>query len=133
MMEIGRVLRPGGIAIISVPFTSGQFREEFRNYDVSGQEHEDKVFYERTYDSAALNARLFEPLGCELEQRVFFGEPRLRFWSVFYYRFLRLPLRYQWLTLPFRAIMPIFSSIFLDQVDPRHPHVLGVVIRASAQ
>lgn len=131
MAEIERVLRPGGISVISVPFTSGEFREEYRRYDVSGREHKDEVFYERTYDSVALDQRLIEPLGIRLEKRAYFGEPSFRFWSVFYYRLLLRPLRYQWLTLPFRAIMPILSSVFLDQVDLAHPNVLGVVIKAS--
>jgi len=131
--EISRVLRPGGVAVISVPFTSAGYREEYRNLDVSGHEHRDEVFYERVYDTAALEKRLLEPLGLDRVQRVFFGEPNFQFWSGFYYRLLVLPQKYQWLTLPFRATMPLLSSAFLDQIDSGHPHVLGVVIKASSR
>lgn len=131
--EIGRVLRPGGVAVISVPFTSGGHKEEFRRFDVAGREHDDEVFYERTYDAVSVEARLLEPLGLEPVERVFFGEPSFQFWSVFYYRLLVLPPWHQWLTLPFRATMPLLSSVFLDQVESEHPHVLGVVIKASSR
>lgn len=119
MAEISRVLRPGGLAVVAVPFRTQGYKEEFRNTDVSFHRHQDKVFYERKYDIPALHQRLTEPSGLKIDRLTFYGERGFRFWNALYSRILPLPVYWQWLTLPFRLTMPLLASKFLS-VLPDH-------------
>jgi len=55
--EIQRVLRPGGVAIVEVPFRA-TYSEHFRNTDSKGAPAEAPVFYERHYYLRTLHERL---------------------------------------------------------------------------
>jgi SAM-dependent methyltransferase len=64
MEEIARVLKPGGIACLTVPWSDRGYLEEFHApgpdvYWVRSSERE-KVFYQRAYDRGSLQARLLE-------------------------------------------------------------------------
>ena len=77
MREIARVLRPGGVVTLTVPFAASGLRDEY----VAGAVYERQAsgaatFYQRHYDDAALQKRLIEPSGLRLVDTTYFGEPR---------------------------------------------------------
>jgi SAM-dependent methyltransferase len=81
IQEIARVLKPGGIACLTVPWSDRGYLEEFHAagpdvYWVRSSDRE-KVFYQRAYDRASLQARLLEHDRLELVDLSFRGERRI--------------------------------------------------------
>ena len=101
LAELGRVLRPGGTLLLTVPWSSGF---EFS----AGSTHTET--FERRYDDRELERRLIAPSGLVEQERRYFGEQGFRFSRYWY----RMPFA---LKLPFRRLVPRASSVFLSQVD----------------
>jgi SAM-dependent methyltransferase len=79
MREIGRVLKPGGRAMLTVPFGSvsqDQYRSGSSFYwsSVSTKSTDDSVFFQRKYTEQDLQERLIGPSGLRVAQRLFVGE-----------------------------------------------------------
>jgi len=80
MKEISRVLRPGGICVLTVPFAPVG-REEFKDskdFYWSGSSKSDpksqKVFFQRRYDEKDIHERIVKPSGLQLAELQYFGE-----------------------------------------------------------
>lgn len=132
MVEIARVLDPGGLAVIAVPFDSQGFVEVFRKTDVWFRHHPQEVFFEKRYDLNTLHSRLIRPSGLALRSRAVYGEPRFRFWDAFYSKILPLRLQWQWLTFPFRLTMPLWASMFMSVLDEGElEYAQGVIFAAG--
>ncbi len=78
--EIGRTLAPGGVCVLTVPF-SPESRDEFRGADEfywSGSTTQDdsshQSFFQRRYSEQDLHDRLIRPSGLSLESLEFIGE-----------------------------------------------------------
>lgn len=72
MREIGRVLKPGGICAITVPF-SGTAKEIYKNTKVYEREYAGTpVFFSRYYDMQSVSERLVIPSGLKEIDRCFF-------------------------------------------------------------
>ena len=76
--EIGRVLRPGGRCVLTVPFAP-ESREEYRRADfywsgTSEREDSGDVFYQRRYSEADLHHRIVAPSGLRLRGISYWGE-----------------------------------------------------------
>jgi SAM-dependent methyltransferase len=124
MREITRVLRPGGIVTISVPFDAAGYAEEYVQGDVYERRSTgSRTFYQRRYDLAALHVRLIEPSGLGLQQMTFFGEPGIRFepyWNP-------IPMRWK---LPLLWAQPFLAKLFLKRISTdRLEAASGVVLR----
>lgn len=64
--EVCRVLRPGGLAVIEVPFADKE-RDTYVARSVYGREYESEpLFYQRHYDPTTLHERLVSPSGMRL-------------------------------------------------------------------
>jgi SAM-dependent methyltransferase len=78
MQEIGRVLAPGGIVCITVPWRDEGHLEEFKERDDPdaywAPGDADTVFYQRVYDGDALERRLVRPSGLTRVDLSFWGE-----------------------------------------------------------
>jgi SAM-dependent methyltransferase len=70
-----RLLKPGGLYILTTPVNEGFFREYYVTNDVYAEKYaEVPVYYQRHYDLKGLKERLITPSGlCEVS-RVFFGD-----------------------------------------------------------
>ena len=66
MNEMGRVLKPGGRLILSVPFNLGHHIE---NETWGGEEYE-----QRHYNEFTIRERLIDPSGCKFIKAIAFGE-----------------------------------------------------------
>jgi SAM-dependent methyltransferase len=124
MREIARVLKPGGVATLTVPFAASGLRDEFVDGPV--YEREQRVgptFYQRHYDAAAVQERLVAPSGLKLTGMVHFGEPGIRFepyWN-------RIPMRWK---VPLLWAQPFIAKLFLKQLAPdRVDAACGVALR----
>jgi|GEM_PF-1798326 len=95
MQQIAKVLRPGGVVTLTVPYDSRGYREEYHNGTI--YEREAKLdqanFYQRYYDAQALVERLIRPTGLILEKQVYFAPI--------------LPFEEQWNRIPMKAKVPL--------------------------
>jgi SAM-dependent methyltransferase len=112
MREISRVLKPGGILSLTVPFSARGYREEFVNGPVYERDEQDQpTFYQRHHDLRSLYARIIEPSGLELVSLTFFGEPRVpfeRYWN-------RIPMKWK---VPLLWAQPFLAGLFLKTLEP---------------
>jgi SAM-dependent methyltransferase len=82
MREIGRVLRPGGVCLVTVPFAPESelvYRAPDFYWAASMPAATDgRVFYYRRYSEADLYARLVRPSGLSIERMEYVGERVLK-------------------------------------------------------
>lgn len=115
MREIARVLRPGGVLTLTVPFAAEWYEEEWVRGGVYERQDGGPTFYQRRYDLAELHRRLIEPSGLRLVEATYFGEPGMRFepfWN-------RIPLRWK---IPLLWAQPFIARLLLrrlraDQIE----------------
>ena len=72
LAEFQRVLKPGGVAIVEVPFRHTR-QDVMQHYDSKGSKLDVPRFYERYYDNEWLDSRLQTP-GLVVDQRWILGE-----------------------------------------------------------
>lgn len=77
--EMARVLKPGGTALITTPFSPGGKVEYWDKEKVYWAEHTeqiegDKAFYQRRYNAEEVQKRLIEPSGMKVRKLRFIGE-----------------------------------------------------------
>jgi SAM-dependent methyltransferase len=126
MREIARVLKPGGILTLTVPFCARGYYEEFVEGDVYERNAEQGgTFYQRHYDTAAVVERLVDPSGLVLDEMHLFGEPRVpfeRYWN-------RISMRWK---LPLLWAQPFLAKLFLKRLSPdQQEAACGVALRLS--
>ncbi|MBP7507582.1 MAG: class I SAM-dependent methyltransferase [Prolixibacteraceae bacterium] len=102
MKEIGRVLKKSGRAYITVGYGS-QYKEQIDTASTRG--------FSRVYNEEALLSRLVDPSGLRVVKKFFFTEPGFKFSELWF----KMPFL---LKLPFRWMMPVFTSLFLKEYDP---------------
>jgi SAM-dependent methyltransferase len=111
MREIARVLKPGGVVTLTVPFASDGLRDEYLDGPVYERQEGGRTFYQRHYDLDAVHHRLVASSGLRLTSSVFFGEPGVRFepyWN-------RIPMRWK---VPLLWAQPFLAKLFLKQLRP---------------
>lgn len=99
--ELARVLRPGGKAVITVPY-SQKFCENESSPWVR--------YFERRYNDEAILERLIKPSGLLISKIQYFGEKGFLF-SHYYWK---IPL---YLRIPVMPFLPIASNLFLSLID----------------
>lgn len=82
ILELARVLRPGGQLVLSVPLTA-EARDEYKHDQVYERVNEGNlVFFQRFYDFETIMTRLLAPSGLEIVDQKFLVEPtRGYFWE----------------------------------------------------
>lgn len=91
--EINRVLAPGGLAVVSVPF-SRRARDIHLNRQLYSREYDGTPqFFEHVFDRPRLEKEVIRASGLELRDLRFLGEPGLKMSRLVYHRALDAPLR----------------------------------------
>lgn len=79
LREIGRVLKPGGRCMLTVPF-SPEPKDQYRNgtdfywSSASNRAEDGSVFFQRRYSEETLRERLINPSGLQLRELLYVGE-----------------------------------------------------------
>jgi SAM-dependent methyltransferase len=119
MSELARVLAAGGRLVVTVPYNPLKRAEIFARDDVYGRRGS-RVFFEHVYDEDALQARIIEPAGLRVVERVHLAEPGFRMSRLFYdRRGLTGGLRR---LLPLGWLMGLLAPRFLRPVAPERIH-----------
>jgi SAM-dependent methyltransferase len=81
MQEIARVLKPGGILAISVPFiekagnvVDQYISDKFYYSGHSVKNNSGNIFFQRLYSETALESRLIYPSGLQLTKKIYLGQ-----------------------------------------------------------
>ncbi|HLP28278.1 MAG TPA: class I SAM-dependent methyltransferase [Candidatus Didemnitutus sp.] len=75
MEKSARLLKPGGIYLLTTPLNEGHARDWFLQQDVYGEKFTSKpVFFQRHYDVASFNERIVKASGLVERERVYFGD-----------------------------------------------------------
>ena len=119
MREIARVLKPGGIVCLTVPWSDRGYAEDFCSRPEEfywAPPDGASTFYQRSYDAPTLETRLLEPSGLDVVDRSFWGERRAPVESMILSR--RLPRVLRWAIYP--AHFPL-SRLFLRELSAEEP------------
>jgi SAM-dependent methyltransferase len=129
--EIARVLKPGGIFCLTVPWSDRGYLEEFHPpgpdaYWVTATDQQ-RVFYQRAYDHDSLHERLLGDRRLELIDMSFWGERRINVEDVLLNRRLPRLVRYALLPAHF-ALNRLFLSP-LTETERSQKKVACVTLR----
>lgn len=134
MQEIARVLRPGGICCLTVPWSDRGYLEEFKRrgdadayWSASGDE---MIFYQRAYDRVTLERRLLRHGGLETVDVSFWGERRVAVEHVLSNR--RLPRALRWAMLPLHFPLSRWFLRELTEAEPSRKKVACITLRKPA-
>lgn len=109
-----KLLKPGGLYVLTTLINDGYFREFFLRKDIYGEEYNSKpVFFQRHYDVNSFKKRIIEPSGLAEKERIYFGEYGFQFGEYFMdtpWPWKPIKIFYQWAT-------PFFSRRFLTYRD----------------
>ena len=120
IQEIARVLAPGGIACLTVPWSDHGYLEEFKQrgdpdvYWAPGDG--ERVFFQRAYDRGMLEWRLVRPSGLRLVDLSFWGERTLPVEHVILNR--RIPRVARMLLYPAHMVL---ARLFLRPLSEAEP------------
>jgi SAM-dependent methyltransferase len=136
MHEIARVLKPGGIVCLTVPWSDRGYIEEFHRPDLVGGywmkpgEKGERVFYQRAYDRDSMRKRLLVHDQLHVVDLSFWGERRIAVQNVLLN--LRLPrlIRYAMCPAHF-ALNRLFLSP-LEETEPSRCKAACVTLRKEA-
>ena len=115
--ELVRVVKPGGVVVVTTPYAP-RYRESFVDHAVYERRPQvgEKVFWERHYDDAALESRLFAHVPARVIDLELWGERR--------FRVERLLERLGAARTAISPIEPLLSIAFLHRVasaNGEHP------------
>jgi len=106
---MARVLRPGGLVALTVPYTR-HYREEWVKQTVYERKEmgSEAVFYQRAYDFAMLQERLLTPSHLSIADCAFYSTYDL--WDKGY-MYLPLPLR-----ALFAPLQPLLAQVMIKPI-----------------
>ncbi len=82
MAKSARLLRPGGLYVLTTPLNDGHARDWYLEQDVYGERYERKpVFFQRHYDVAGYNERIVKASGLDEIERLYFGDYDVPFFN----------------------------------------------------
>ena len=133
IQEIARVLAPGGIACLTVPWSDQGYLEEFKHrgdpdvYWAPGDG--EKVFFQRAYDRDMLERRLVRPSGLRLVDLSFWGERTLPIEHVILHR--RIPRVVRIVLYPAHLLLARLFLRPLAETEPSWKKVACLTLRKA--
>ncbi len=131
MSELARLLKPGGIVCLTVPWSDGGYLEETRipgpgAYWLKSSDRK-PAFYQRAYDRASLQKRLLTDPRLDVVDVSFWGERRIAAEHVLLNR--RLPRLVRYAMLPSHFVMNRLCLSRLEEEEPSRKKVACVTLR----
>lgn len=110
VMELARILKPGGVLVLTVPY-SNTYWEEYVGKEIYGEGREPakSVFFARYYDEDSLMKRLISPSKLQLHRKQYFTEMLFSF-NQFYDRFFPF-------SMLFAPLFPVLYWINVKEVS----------------
>jgi SAM-dependent methyltransferase len=133
IQEIARVLAPGGIACLTVPWSDQGYLDEFKHrgdpdvYWAPGDG--EKVFFQRAYDRDTLERRLVRPSGLRLVDLSFWGERTLPIEHVILHR--RIPRAARIVLYPAHLLLAGLFLRPLGEAEPSRKKVACFTLRKA--
>jgi SAM-dependent methyltransferase len=114
MERSARLLKPGGLYLLTTPVNESHFREFFVNKDVYGEGFTSApVFFQRHYDVETLAERIVRPSGLQEIERIYFGDYGFQFFD----RFMDIPWPWKPIKILYQWATPAFARRFLTYAD----------------
>ncbi|MBX2962034.1 MAG: class I SAM-dependent methyltransferase [Cyclobacteriaceae bacterium] len=111
MAKSARLLKPGGIYILSTPVNDGFHHEFYIKEDVYGEKYDNKpVFFQRHYSVESFFNRIVLPSGLQEKQRIYMGEYGFQFKEIF----LDPPALLKPLKIFYQWAVPFFAKQFIS-------------------
>ena len=134
MQEIARVLKPGGLVCLTVPWSDQGYVEDFQTkgddaYWVEGGS-EERVFYQRVYDRDSMKKRLLGQHGLDVIDVSFWGERRIAVEDAILSP--RLPRLARYAMLPAHFALNRMFLRPLGETEPSRKKVACVTLRKRA-
>lgn len=135
MQEIARVLKPGGLVCLTVPWSDHGYVEEFQakgNADAYWVQagSEERVFYQRAYDRDSIEKRLLGQQDLDVVDVSFWGERRIAVEDAILNR--RLPRLARYAMLPAHFALNRMFLRPLGEAEPSRKKVACVTLRKRA-
>lgn len=130
MEESAKLLKPGGIYILTTLINEGFYKEYYENKPVYGELYKDApVFYQRHYDIQGINQRLIKPSGLQEHNMVYFGEYNFQAFDNLFQRIPKLiRVFYQWATPLLAKRFLSYNSIPVSRKDMLVNTSSGVIL-----
>ena len=111
MKKSAKLLKKGGIYILTTLINEGYFREFYVSKNVYGEKfNKSSVFYQRHYDLKNLEKRIIKPAKLTEIERIYFGDYGLQFFEKYLQVSKFIKILYSW-------IIPSFAVKFLTYND----------------
>ena len=131
MGEIARVLKPGGLVCLTVPWSDRGYLEEFHAPDADAYwvkpSDDGRVFYQRAYDRASMQKRLLSHRRLDVVDVSFWGERRIAVEEAILSR--RLPRLARYAMLPAHFALNRLFLRRLTEEEPSRKKVACVTLR----
>jgi SAM-dependent methyltransferase len=135
MGEIARVLKPGGLVCLTVPWSDRGYIEEFHAPGASAYwvktTDQRAVFYQRAYDHDSLRERLIDHEGLDLVDLSFWGERRIAVEDMLLNP--RLPRAMRHAMLPAHFVLNRLFLCPLGETEPSRKKVACLTLRKRSR
>ena len=114
MEKSAKLLKPGGIYILSTPINGGHHKDFYIKQNVYGEEFKDKpVFFQRHYDVDSFEDRIIKASGLKERERIYMGDYNFQFKEIF----LDPPTLLKPFKIFYQWAVPFFATQFLSYRD----------------
>jgi SAM-dependent methyltransferase len=114
MHESAKLLKPGGICLLTTLINDGHAREFYVKSDVYGDRYNDQpIFFQRHYDVLSFEKRVLKPAGLIEKERLYFGDYGFQFFE----NFMDIPWPWKPIKILYQWATPLFSRRFLTYRD----------------
>lgn len=111
MEKVGRLLKPGGVCILTTPINEGHYKEFYVQQSVYGEQYNRKpVFFQRHYDIQSFQERIIKTSRLKEKERMYVGDYGFQFKEIF----LDPPVVLKPLKILYQWAIPCFARKFLS-------------------
>jgi 2-polyprenyl-3-methyl-5-hydroxy-6-metoxy-1,4-benzoquinol methylase len=110
MEKSAKLLKPGGIYILTTPMNEGHYKEFYIKQNVYGEKYKSKpVFFQRHYDVSSFQERIIKASGLKERERIYMGDYGFQFKETF----LDPPALLKPFKIFYQWAVPFFATKFL--------------------